>query len=745
VVSNQYGTTNSTSTSLTVLARPAGYASTVLSDNPVAYWRLDEGPDNGAGNTGTVATDYVGSNNGVYTNVQIGLAGYSVFDPDTAAEFGLLSTSASFVGGISGINFFNPTNLNTGKFSIEAWVQAAIAQSVAGAGIVCLGLSGGGEQFALDCGGNAPNGFRFYFRDANTGASYNAVGNNPTTGTNGTADGLWHHLVGVLDEANSNEFLYIDGLPVSQVILGTNLGVLNDSGNATNPFTIGSRSVGLNANPTNFTMNFSGVIDEVAVYNYPLTAAQVQAHYLAAGIIPVFLQKPVSVSGNEGGSATFAAQGYGSPTLHYQWWNSDGFSPTTTLNGQTSSNLTFNTLTAGQTGTFYQLVLTNTYGGITSAAVQLTVRSGPPQIITDLTTPIFVYAGYPLVLNVGVGGTQPFQYGWQYNGSGMLANGGRISGATSNVLTVSPAELSDGGTYQLFVTNGQGTAQSIAATVTVAPVLTFNGTGSGWKFNAGGGVNGFIVGTNAVQLTDNAGGEANSAFFSSPVYINGFRATFTYIDVTSGGADGVTFCIQNDPRGAAALGGGGGELGYFGITPSAALEFNIYSPNTPGYAFRTNGVTGAPYTVPGLVGIATSDPLNVTLTYIGGSLSMTITDAVSATTYSTTIPVNIPSVVGGTNLAYVGFTGADGGVASTQIITNFTFVSLIPLNVQKSGGNVVLSWPTGTGGYQLESNTAINSPGTWTIVATPPVIVGNQNIVTVPAGPGTTYYRLVNQ
>ncbi len=746
VVSNQYGTTNSTSVMLTVLARPAGYASTILSDNPIAYWRLDEGPDNGSGNTGTVANDYVGSHNGVYTNAQISQPGYSIFDPDTAAGFGLLNTSASFVGGISGINFFNPTNLNTGKFSIEAWVQAAAAQPVAGAGIVCLGLSGGGEQFALDCGGNAPNGFRFYFRDANTGASYNAQGNNPTTGTNGTADGLWHHLVGVLDEANSNQFLYIDGLPVSQIILGTNLGVLNDSGNATNPFTIGSRSVGLNGNPTNFTMNFSGEIDEVAVYNYPLTAAQVQAHYLAAGIIPVFLQKPVSVSGNEGGSASFTSQGYGSPTLHYQWWNSDGSAPTTSLGGQTSSNLTFNALTAGQNGLFYQLVITNTYGGITSAAVQLTVVSGPPQIITDLTSPIYVYAGYPLVLDVTVGGTLPFQYGWQYNGSGMLANGGRISGANSNVLTISPSQLSDGGTYQLFVTNGQGTAQSAAATVTVVPVLTFNGTGGGWSFNTGGaGVNGYVIGTNAVQLTDNVGGEATSTFFTSPVYIGGFRATFTYIDVTGGGADGVTFCIQNDPRGAAALGGGGGSLGFgtgTTITPAADLQFNVYSGHTIGFAFVTNGSTTV-YTPAGAVGIGTTDPIEVGMTYLNGVATLNMTDAVTAATFTASTPLSLAGLLG-SNLAYVGFTGGDGGVASTQIITNFTFVSLIPLAVQHVGGNVVLSWPTGTGGYQLESNTAINSPGTWTIVATPPVIVGGQNQVTLPVTPGPMYYRLVN-
>jgi len=241
------------------------------------------------------------------------------------------------------------------------------------------------------------------------------------------------------------------------------------------------------------------------------------------------------------------------------------------------------------------------------------------------------------------------------------------------------------------------------------------------------------------------GGEGCSAFFSSPVYIKGFRATFTYIDVTGSGADGITFCIQNDPRGAAALGGGGGSLGYGTgptITPGAALEFNVYNGHTIGYAFVTNGSINN-YAPAGAVGIGTTDPIEVGMTYLNGVATLTMTDAVTAAKFTTSATVDLPGLLG-TNLAFVGFTGADGGVAATQIVTNFTFVSLVPLSVQKSGGNVVLSWPVGVGGYQLESNTAINSPATWTIVPTPAVIVGSQNTVTVPIGSGPAFYRLVN-
>ena len=42
-------------------------------------------------------------------------------------------------------------------------------------------------------------------------------------------------------------------------------------------------------------------------------------------------------------------------------------------------------------------------------------------------------------------------------------------------------------------------------------------------------------------------------------------------------------------------------------------------------------------------------------------VSATFKDLVSSATFSTNFPINLPSIIGG-NQAYVGFTGADGGV-----------------------------------------------------------------------------------
>ena len=47
-------------------------------------------------------------------------------------------------------------------------------------------------------------------------------------------------------------------------------------------------------------------------------------------------------------------------------------------------------------------------------------------------------------------------------------------------------------------------------------------------------------------------------------------------------ADGLTVGFQNDPNGLAALGGGGGALGWQGSQNAAAMAINIYPPNTQG-------------------------------------------------------------------------------------------------------------------------------------------------------------------
>ena len=227
------------------------------------------------------------------------------------------------------------------------------------------------------------------------------------------------------------------------------------------------------------------------------------------------------------------------------------------------------------------------------------------------------------------------------------------------------------------------------------------------------------------------------------MYIGAFQASFIYQDVSVGGADGIAFCLQNDPRGVAALGGAGGDLGVSGITPSAELTFNIYggSPGGVGMSFGTNGGNGNPYNSTAPVDIASGDPIAVNVVYYNGVANVTLTDTTTSATFSTSLPVGSLPTILGAQTAYVGFTGAVGGVTSAQTITDFAFVPLTTLSVQVSGTNVVLTWPVQPAGYTLQSKSPITA-ATWQSVGAPVVQVGGLNQVTLPLGTGSEFYRL---
>ena len=157
-------------------------------------------------------------------------------------------------------------------------------------------------------------------------------------------------------------------------------------------------------------------------------------------------------------------------------------------------------------------------------------------------------------------------------------------------------------------------------------------------------------------------------------------------------ADGITFTIQGDPRGASAVGPGGGGLGYGpdnntktdsrDITNSVAVKFDIF--NNQGEGNDSTGLfqDGVAPTVTGSIDLSSSglelnsgDVIDATLTYNGTTLTETLTDTatgVSAPTQSYT--VNIPSLVGG-NTAFVGFTGATGDENAIQDILSWTFTT----------------------------------------------------------------------
>jgi hypothetical protein len=193
-----------------------------------------------------------------------------------------------------------------------------------------------------------------------------------------------------------------------------------------------------------------------------------------------------------------------------------------------------------------------------------------------------------------------------------------------------------------------------------------------------------VFANGVAQLTDGGLGEGGSVWTQTAG--TGGRVPITFIDTTftlrqvpvQGAADGLTFAIQNNTNGIHALGGLGGGLGYTGIAPSVAIYFDLYNggnhnPRT-GLLLNGSGTPGDSRSLAGIINLGSGDPIQVRLTYDSGTLAEVVTDTITGAVFSTTYTVNIPSVVGGGGLAYVGFTAATGGETSIQSILNWTGV-----------------------------------------------------------------------
>jgi hypothetical protein len=188
--------------------------------------------------------------------------------------------------------------------------------------------------------------------------------------------------------------------------------------------------------------------------------------------------------------------------------------------------------------------------------------------------------------------------------------------------------------------------------------------------------------TDRLRLTDASENPPSSAVLAEPRHAAGFTASFDFQVTDSIGADGFTFVLHNDPHGSAAVGGGGGALGYEGILNSVALKFDFF-PGVNQTGLYTNG---APFSddpadprnreIPAYLDLDGEQVLRVTISYDPCSyeLVQTIDDVDNPATapFTATYTIDLASVLGD-ECAYVGFTGATGGLWARQEVLNFAY------------------------------------------------------------------------
>ena len=263
-------------------------------------------------------------------------------------------------------------------------------------------------------------------------------------------------------------------------------------------------------------------------------------------------------------------------------------------------------------------------------------------------------------------------------------------------LTFNIAGSLSGDFFSVNSDGGHGTDLTL-----VSGVQSFSGGTTNYSDNDDVGYQGPQISNNnsTLTLTDDRTGEYGSWFNNNTYSISSFTASFDYQATgqqNATWADGMAFVLQNDPRGSSALGtdfydNGGSGLGYTGISPSAAVEFNIYDGHTPGTNFATNGSTGNYNSTLPVDFWDTGDTIQVVLSYNGSVLTETLTDLVNGNTFSTSYGnVNLSETLD-SETAYVGFTAGTGDSASTQTVSNFTFESDLPASWAGASGD---DWTT---------------------------------------------------
>jgi hypothetical protein len=118
----------------------------------------------------------------------------------------------------------------------------------------------------------------------------------------------------------------------------------------------------------------------------------------------------------------------------------------------------------------YDCVVRNAGGAVASRSATLNVNDPPAIVLNPLSQAAI--KGNTVTFVVVASGSQPLSYQWRKNG-GVLANGGRVSGALTATLTITLVDMTDNGDYDVVVSNWLGQAISNPATlqVYVAPTI----------------------------------------------------------------------------------------------------------------------------------------------------------------------------------------------------------------------------------------------------------------------------------
>jgi hypothetical protein len=256
---NGYTSTNAGPVTLTGIAQPTnGFSQAILSDHPIAYWRLNE-------SSGAIAYDYVGGYNGTYgSDTTNGLPGVPF--AGATGELGVAMDSSDSSSNAIGHVTTPGINLTTNSVTLVCWVYS-FANQVNPSGLVFLRDSANANVFGSQVGASQ----YFDYTWGNNSATYN-YGSSLVVPAN-----IWCLTALAITPSNATLYLFD-----SQTSGSTVNGVTNALQSFAAGFALGADNQAITSNRT-----FNGKMDEVAVFNYTMSASQLQQLYAAATTVPV--------------------------------------------------------------------------------------------------------------------------------------------------------------------------------------------------------------------------------------------------------------------------------------------------------------------------------------------------------------------------------------------------------------------------------------------------------------------------
>jgi Concanavalin A-like lectin/glucanases superfamily/Immunoglobulin I-set domain len=359
-------------------------------------------------------------------------------------------------------------------------------------------------------------------------------------------------------------------------------------------------------------------------------------------------------------------------------------------------------------------------------------------------------------------GASPLAYQWSL-GASALTNGAGISGAQSNVLTLTNLQAGDSGTYGLTVTNLYGKATT-NVTLTVLPTNSYNlftpyaraltnfsGLLGYWRFDPVFGLNSCVNG-----FTGQAQGNASISTPGEgcPMYEDPYNQCLLL--------DGVSGYLTTSLTGQITNQGSMLAWVYLTAQPSTAGHiFSVVNQSQGGNNFdiqietdnlmrfypggsTANAVCSLALPLNQWQFLAgTLDTSGNGKLYLNGQLVATVTGVSHS---AGTNPVSI-----GESLVYTGrfFEGRIDEVAiynvtlsAAQIAAAYAAAEGPPsLSIAAEPHAVAVAWPTNFAAYTLQTNSNLNSSN-WVSVTAPYTVSGTNYVFTNSVGETSVFYRL---